>query len=171
MNRRTVIRIAVAAAILIALTCGIFSTVRIGRDLSFFQPAALSETSQIAVEQVRRGPASRLILIALEGAPAPKLAELSKSLATELNVSPSFRHVANGANELDESALGFLVEHRYLLGTPPDPREFTETALRRSLEKALADLGTFTGLATADLLPRDPTGRTLALVEAWRVCR
>ncbi len=168
MNRRTVIRIAVAAAILIALTAATFSNIRIGRDLSFFQPAALSATSQIAMEQVRRGPASRLILIALEGAPAPKLAELSKSLAAELNASPAFRHIANGANELDESAIAFLIEHRYLLGTPPNPQEFAETALRQSLERALADLGTFTGLATADLLPRDPTGRTLALVEAWQ---
>jgi len=168
MNRRTVTRIAVAAAILIALTYATFSNIRIGRDLSFFQPAALSETSQIAMEQVRRGPASRLILIALDGVPAPKLAELSKSLAAELNASPAFRHIANGASELDENAVSFLVENRYLLGPAPDSQEFTEAALRQSLEKALADLGTFTGLATADLLPRDPTGRTLSLVDAWQ---
>lgn len=168
MNRRTVTRIAVIAAVLIAMTYATFSNIRIGRDLSFFQPAAQSETTEIAMEQVRRGPASRLILIALEGAPAPKLAELSKGLAAELNASPAFRNIANGANELDESAIAFLVENRYLLGPAAAPGEFTEAALRQSLEKALADLGTFTGLATADLLPRDPTGRTLGLVEAWQ---
>lgn len=168
MTRRTAIRIAIAAAILTALTFLTFRTISIGRDLSFFQPAALSETSQIAMEQVRRGPASRLILIALEGAPAPQLAELSKSLAAELNPLPGFRHIANGANELDEGAIAFLVEHRYLLGAPPIPQEFAEASLRQSLEKALANLGTFAGLAAADLLPRDPTGRTLSLVEAWQ---
>ena len=102
MNRRAAIRIAAAAAILGLLTWATFSSIHIGRDLSFFQPAALSETSQIAVEQVRHGPASRLILIALEDAPAPKLAELSKRLAAELNTSPAFLHAANGANELNE---------------------------------------------------------------------
>jgi predicted exporter len=168
MNRRTAIRIAVAAAILGLLTWATFSNISIGRDLSFFQPSALSETSQLAVEQVRHGPASRLILIALEDAPAPKLAELSKSLAAELNASPTFLRAANGANELDEKAVAFLVDHRYLLGPAPSPHEFTEAALRQSLEKALANLGTFSGLATADLLPRDPTGRTLTLVDAWQ---
>ncbi|HVR67346.1 MAG TPA: MMPL family transporter [Verrucomicrobiae bacterium] len=168
MNRRAAIRIAAAAAILGLLTWATFSNIHIGRDLSFFQPAALSETSQIAVEQVRHGPASRLILIALEDGPAPQLAGFSKSLTAELNASPAFLHAANGANELDERAVAFLVEHRYLLGPAPDPQEFTASALHQSLENALANLGTFSGLATADLLPRDPTGRTMALVDAWQ---
>jgi predicted exporter len=168
MTRSAAIRIALAAAILGLLTWVTFRSIEIGRDLSFFQPAALSETSQLAVEQVRSGPASRLVLIALEGVPAPHLADLSKSLVHGLNASLAFRHAANGANELDEGAIAFLVENRYLLGPAPDPGEFTEASLRGSLEKALADLGTFSGLATADLLPRDPTGRTRSLADAWQ---
>jgi hypothetical protein len=42
MNRRTAFRIAAAAAILGLLTWVTFSNISIGRDLSFFQPAALS---------------------------------------------------------------------------------------------------------------------------------
>jgi len=168
MKLRTALRIALVAAVLAGLTFLTFRSIHISRDLSFFQPGALSETSELAVEQVRRGPASRLILIALEGAPPPELAELSKALVESLNKSSAFLRVANGAAELDEGSLDFVLRNRYLLGPAPDPQEFSTASLRRSLEKALADLGTFSGLATADLLPRDPTGRTLALVEAWQ---
>lgn len=168
MNLRTALRIALMAAVLAGLTFLTFRSIHISRDLSFFQPGALSETSELAIEQVRRGPASRLILIAIEGAPSPELAELSKALVARLADSPSFHRVANGAVELDEGALDFLLRNRYLLGPAPDPQEFSTASLRRSLEKALSELGTFSALATADLLPRDPTGRTLALVDAWQ---
>jgi predicted exporter len=168
MTFRTVSRIGLTAIVLAALTFLTFRWIDISRDLSFFQPGALTETPRIAVEQVRSGPASRLILIAIEGAPQPELATLSKKLAEALRQSQAFRRVANGDAELDEGALAFVIENRYLLGPAPDPREFTAAALRQSLEKALAEMGTLSSLVTADLLPRDPTGRTLELVDAWQ---
>jgi predicted exporter len=169
MRLRTAVRIALAAGVLALLTYGTFSSIRISRDLSFFQPGQLSDTSAIAVEQVRRGPASRLILIAIDGDDGPRAtAEYSKALVDKLRASPALRRVSNGAAELDEGALEFLVQNRYLLGPPPDPQEFTAASLRRSLEGGLSDLGTFSGLATADMLPRDPTSRTLALVNVWQ---
>ena len=76
MTFRTASRIGLAAAVLAALTILTFRWIDISRDLSFFQPGALTETSKIAMEQVRSGPASRLILIAIEGAPQPELATL-----------------------------------------------------------------------------------------------
>src|SRR5215510_13818808 len=97
MRLRTALRIALAAGVRAALTYGTFSSIRISRDLSFFQPGQLSETSALAVEQVRRGPASRLILVALERAPAPRLAELSRALVGKLASSPDFLRITNGA--------------------------------------------------------------------------
>jgi predicted exporter len=145
-----------------------FTNLDVRYDLSFFQPGVPSRISELAIDQVRSGPASRGILVGISGAPSPDLARLSRSLAQILSNSGEFRHVANGANELDEAALRFLFENRYLLGPDLDANDFTSEAMRRSITSALGQLSGLSGYALGDLLPSDPTGRTQALIRAWQ---
>ena len=127
MNRRGYLRIGLTAVILVVASFMVFHFIKISRDLSFFQPGVLSETARLAIEQVRNGPASRLILVGIENAPTPELARISKGLVETLGESPTFSYVANGATQLDDSVIDFLLANRYLLGPSIYEREFSAT--------------------------------------------
>jgi predicted exporter len=85
-----------------------------------------------------------------------------------LSESNSFGRVANGANELDETAIRFLFENRYLLGPDIGQNDFTSEGMKRAIAAALGQMGSLSGYALSDLLPADPTGRAQALIAAWR---
>ena len=137
----------------------------IGVSSSLALPSRISE---LAMEQVRSGPASRLVLVGIDGAPSTDVARLSRLLVETLSKSSNFSRVSNGANELDESALQTLFKDRYLLGPDTGRDEFTPEELRRSIASALGRLGSLSGYALGDLLPADPTGRSQALIKAWQ---
>jgi len=80
MNRRR------AAAPAIWLCCVAVAAVIVARaryitDLSAFLPASPTPTQQLLVDQLRDGPASRLILIAVEGGDAASRARVSAAMA------------------------------------------------------------------------------------------
>ena len=66
-------------------------------DMSLFLPTASSATEQLAVDQLREGPASRLILLGLRGGDSAARARLSQQLATELRTQPLFLRAENGS--------------------------------------------------------------------------
>ena len=154
-----------ATAVLGGIT---FTSLDVRYDLTFFQPGTPSRVSDLAIDQIRSGPASRVVLIGIAGAPSTDLARLSRLLSEQLSKTGQFSRVANGANELDEAALHFLFDNRYLLGPNPAQGDFTSEGLRRSIMSALGRLSGLSGYALGDLLPSDPTGRVEVLLRAWQ---
>src|ERR1700704_4836777 len=65
-------------------------------DLSAFLPAAPTPAPQLLVDHPRGGPASRLILMALERADAGARAQVSAATAALLRRDPQFSSVNNG---------------------------------------------------------------------------
>src|SRR5262250_1694594 len=140
MIAKTWVRMTVATLASAILSAIVFANLDVRYDLTFFQPGTPSRVSDLAIDQIRSGPASRVVLIGITGAPSTDLARLSRSLVEQLSKSSQFKRVANGADELDEAALRFLFDNRYLLGPNPAQGEFTSEGLRRSIMSALERL-------------------------------
>ncbi len=95
MNLRKHIAVIVWLA-LVAACVLVISRSQFTADMSAFMPRDPTPTQKIMVEQLRDGVVSRLILIGVDGAPAPVLAQLSKGLAAQLRASPELAAVNNG---------------------------------------------------------------------------
>src|ERR1700685_1700544 len=95
MSRR---RLAVLAIWLccLALGCVIVARARYITDLSAFLPAKPTPAQQLLVDQLRDGPASRLILIAIERGNVQARTQASMRTASLLRRDPQFSGVNNG---------------------------------------------------------------------------
>lgn len=145
----------------------VFGYTRVVSDLTLFLPRASTPLEQLLVEQLRTGPASRAVLVALEGAPAPTLARLSKTLAQRLRESGLYSYVNNGEVPWLSHERDLLLNNRYLLSPQVTPERFTTEALRESLQQRLQALASPIGLMDKELLPRDPTGEFVRVLTAW----
>jgi predicted exporter len=151
-----------------------FSLVIIGTrftaDMSAFLPRSPSPTQQILVDQMQTGVASRLVLVAIDGAPVGALAALSKELATRLRQDADFITVSNG----DETVTGLAPErdlfwrNRYALSPTVTPARFTTEGLHQALEKDLSLLGSDMSGLVKQSLANDPTGEILTLLSQIR---
>ena len=134
-------------------------------DMSAFMPRNPTPTQKIMVEQLRDGVVSRLILIGVEGAPAPVLAQLSKNMAATLRSSPELVAINNGEQAGMEKDFDLLWRNRYLLSDAVAPQHFTATGLQESLSAYLDLLSTpMSGMAQR-VLPEDPSGEVIHLLE------
>src|SRR5271167_64774 len=79
-----------------ALACVIVARAHYITDLSAFLPANPTPAQQLLVDQLRDGPASRLILIAIEQGDAATRAAVSRSFVERLRKDPEFSGVNNG---------------------------------------------------------------------------
>jgi len=134
-------------------------------DLSAFLPRSPSPSQRILVEQLHQGVVSRLVLVGIEGAPAPVLAAISDALTQRLAGAPEFAYVSNGAQERLTADGEFLMKHRYLLSPGVTPERFTLTGLREALENDVELLGSPLSTLVSRLLPADPTGELQRLLE------
>jgi predicted exporter len=135
-------------------------------DLSAFLPRSPSATQRLLVEQLRSGPAARLIMVAIEGGEPQTRATLSADLARRLRADPRFAAVNNGdAAGLDHDR-EFLFRNRYLLSATVTPQRFTVAGLHAAIEDAVATLGSPEGMLIRPLFASDPTGETLGVLEA-----
>jgi predicted exporter len=132
-------------------------------DLSAFLPAHPTPPQQMLVDQLRDGPASRLILCAIEGGDATSRARLSNAVATRLRADAEFSNVANGAAATSESDREFLFAHRYGLSPAVTPARFTAAGLGAAIADTLDDLASPAGVLLGSLLPHDPTGEILQI--------
>ena len=137
-------------------------------DLSSFLPANPTPAQRILVDQLREGALSRLMLIGLEGADAAARARVSRALAQRLRADPAFPFVANGSTAGFEREQALLLDNRYLLSPGVTAERFTAPGLRAAIAETLDLLAGPAGLMVKSLVPRDPTGETLAVAEALR---
>ena len=134
-------------------------------DLSAFLPRSPSPAQQLLVEQLRDGVVSRLILIGIEGLEPEVLAQTSKRLAARLRNDERFSSIANGEDAGLDKDREFLWQNRYLLSPAIVPEHFSVAALRDALERNLQLLGSPAGMFLQRVLPADPTGELLHLVD------
>jgi predicted exporter len=136
-------------------------------DLRLFMPSPQTRTEELLLNEVGESPASRLLLIALEGAEPQQLAESSQQLTAELREDPTFVLVSNGDTSLD-AIPEKLLPYRYLLSDTLDHQRLNAAFLRDQLTQRLKDLSSPAAAALEPLIPRDPTLEMLKLVEAWQ---
>lgn len=138
--------------------------VEITTDLSAFLPAAATPAQSLLVAQLREGPASRLILLGVEGADVPALASISRALTSELQSNSRFALVTNGDAARLSRERELVFRWRYLLSPATTPERFSTFGLRAALDDALRLIASPLGPIVKPTLPADPTGEMLRLV-------
>lgn len=133
-------------------------------DLSAFLPRAPSARQRLLVDQLRDGPASRLLLIAIDGASAKVRAELSMATAGRLRADSEFVGVSNGEPVSEARDRDFLLQNRYLLSATVTPQRFTTSGLESAIDDTIAILASPAGMLAKSLLARDPTGEFLEVL-------
>jgi len=164
MNVRRV-RVLVVWLGCVALAAVVVARARYITDLSGFLPAHPTPTQQLLVDQLRDGPASRLILIAIEQGDAAARARVSIGLVERLRKDPAFASVDNGAAVAGQRDREFLFQHRYLLSEAVDAQRFTAAGLGAAIRETIDNLASPAGLLFKSLLPRDPTGELLNVID------
>ena len=168
MTARTTRWLLLAAWLLALIALGAYAwqNLRIGTDLRSFMPPPQTPDQQLLMDQIGEGPGSRLLLLAIEGAPPAQLAALSRALVTRLSADAHFEQVVNGA--FDPAALDpKLLPYRWLLSPTLDRHVLDADYLRDQLGQRIEDLASPAAGLLKPLLPRDPTLETLVLAERW----
>jgi len=164
MTRRPVAALVAWLAFVVACVAFIGQT-RFTTDLSAFLPSTPSPAQQVLVDQLKDGMVSRLLLIGIEGGDANTRAEVSRALARRLRGDAAFGVVENGEPVHRERDRALLFENRYLLSPAVSPSRFTVDGLHDAIRESIDLLASPLGLLTKSLLPRDPTGETVQLLE------
>lgn len=133
-------------------------------DLSAFMPRAPSERQQMLVDQFKDGIIARLIVLGIEGGDATERARLSKALSAALRPREEFIGVQNGSAGDLALDRAYFFDNRYLLSPAVDAQRYSEGGLRQAITATLDDLSGSAGMLLKQLLPRDPTGETRALL-------
>jgi predicted exporter len=134
-------------------------------DLSAFLPAKPTPLQKQLIDQLRDGPASRLILIALEDGDAHARAHVSLGMAQRLRGDTEFSSVDNGEPVSAQRDRDFLFQHRYLLSDAVTAERFSAAGLRAAIEETIENLASSSGLMLKSLVPHDPTGEMLHLID------
>ncbi len=134
-------------------------------DLSAFLPAKPTHLQKLMVDQLRDGPASRLLLIALEGGDSETRARVSIDMARRLRDDAAFSSVENGEALTASRDRDFLFAHRYLLSNALDAKHFSAAGLKDAIEETIESLASPVGLLLKSLLARDPTGEMLRIID------
>jgi len=134
-------------------------------DLSAFLPRAPTATQRLLVDQLREGLASRLITMQIDAPDVTTRARLSAGLAQRLRVSPAFVSINNGDPATALRDERFLLEHRYQLSQGVTPERFSVEGLRGAIGDTLDLLASPVGLLAKPLLPRDPTGEMVQIID------
>ncbi|MGD9942718.1 MAG: MMPL family transporter [Burkholderiaceae bacterium] len=134
-------------------------------DLSIFLPSAPTEEQRLLVENLRSGVMSRIMLAGVTDLPPERQAEFSRDFATRLRGEPAFSLVNNGDLAALQADQKLLFERRYLLSPAVATPHFETPALRESLQRAIDELASSQGAWLKHLVPSDPTGELLRILE------
>ena len=159
-------KLAIALWLMTMLACaGIIIRSHFTADLSAFLPRTPTAEQQLLMDQLRDGLASKLILIGIEGADEATRAQLSREIAQRLRNNPAFVSVNNGEPVTAERDRDYLFKNRYLLSPAVTPQRFSIDSLHITLSDSIDQLASPAGLLIKSLLPHDPTGEMLQLLE------
>ncbi len=157
--------------IALAGAIAIITQARFVADLTAFLPTRPTAEQALLIDQLREGPASHLILIAIDGhgrdVPDTTLATLSRATAMTVRGDPHFLSINNGESPAGTAARdrALLFDHRYLLSDRVAPARFTADGLHAALVESLDLLSSSAGLMLQPLITRDPTAELLHLVD------
>ncbi len=151
--------------ICIALAAVVVARARYITDLSAFLPAKPTAAQRLLIDQLRDGPASRLILVAIENGDAHTRAGLSIAMANRLRLDGEFVNVANGDPASAERDREFLFQHRYSLSESVTPQRFSAAGLKEAIQETIDGLSSPAGLLLKTLVSRDPTGEMLQIID------
>ena len=154
------------------MTCLLVCAVVISRthfttDLSAFLPRTPTPQQQLLMDQLHDGLASRLILVGIEGTDESARAKISKEIAQYLRADPAFVTVSNGEPVNSERDRVFLFNNRYLLSPAVTPARFSVDGLHAALSDSVDLLASPAGLLVKSMLPRDPTGEMVQLLDQF----
>lgn len=150
---------------LLAIAALIVVRARYSADLSAFLPRAPTSAQRLLVEQLRQGVASRLLIVAIEGADTGTRAKLSQAMAARLRADPEFLAVENGDASTAHRDEAFLFAHRYLLSNTVTPQRFTVAGLKEAIGSTIDLLSSPAGILAKSLVPSDPTGEMMTLLD------
>ena len=152
-------------AVLAIIAAAIVAHASYTADLSAFLPRSPTATQQLLIEQLRSGPAARLLLLAIEGGSGAERSQVSAELARRLRADPAFIAVNNGDAAGLERDREFLFAHRYQLSESVTPERFSAAGLRAAITDSLDLLASPAGTLLKPLFTRDPTGEMLGILE------
>jgi predicted exporter len=152
-------------AVLVAAALLVIARARYSADLSAFLPRAPTASQRLLVEQLRQGVASRLIIVAIRGGDERTRARLSQTLAQRLRADQEFTAIENGDGAAVRKDEAFLFAHRYLLSGTVTPERFSVAGLKASIGNTIDLLASPMGLLAKSLLPSDPTGEMMTLLD------
>jgi predicted exporter len=151
--------------VLVAVAAFVVIRARYTTDLSAFLPKSPTATQRLLVDQLRDGLASRLIIVAIEGADSATRARVSMAMANRLRSATAlFVSVNNGESSGTDRDRAFLFSHRYLLSESVTPERFTVAGLKDAIQDTVDLLASPAGLLVKELLPHDPTGEMVQIV-------
>ena len=134
-------------------------------DLSAFLPAHPTPLQRLLVDQLRAGPASRVILCAIDGGDAAARARAALALATRLRASGEFSAVEDGESPARDRDRDFLFAHRYALSDAVEPGRFTAAGLEHGIAATLDELAAADAPLLKSVLAHDPTGEALHILD------
>src|SRR6266513_1042744 len=158
-------------AVLAIIAAAIVAHASYTADLSAFLPRSPTATQQLLIEQLRSGPAARLLLLAIEGGSGAERSQVSAELARRLRADPAFVAVNNGDAAGLERDREFLFAHRYPLSESVTPERFSAAGLRAAITDSLDLLASPAGTLLKPLFTRDPTGEMLGILDTFRAGR
>lgn len=159
-------RAATALWALLLVIAGLFAArVHVDSSLNAFLPRAHSSDQRLLLDQLRSGPAARLVLIGIRGADTQRLPVLSRGLAARLEADKRFSRVANGTAGALRHSGELLLRYRYLLTPAQRAHPYSAAALHADLQARLGELASPASAWIERLLPRDPTGTLQTLAE------
>lgn len=140
---------------------------RFTADLADILPRSERGLQKILNEQLREGPATRLILLAVSGGDLQRRVAASQALAQGLRASGQFSYVSNGSAGLSQADYELVERYRYLLAATPRATDFSEAGLRSSLANAAMLMSSSAEPLVKRVLPWDPTLATFSIVQQW----
>jgi predicted exporter len=140
---------------------------KVSADLRLFMPAPRTEGQRLLVQNIGESPASRLLLLAIEGDETSRLAAISAQLAGALEQRAEFGFVANGG-QAPPSIPEAMLPYRYLITDSFDASPLDEGRLAAELEDRAADMASPAAGFLEEWLPRDPTLELLHLASRWQ---
>lgn len=167
LTRTALLILAVWVVLLAGLAWFVQRQLQVGTDLRLFLPSPTTAEQQLLLDEIGEGPASRVLVIALEGAPPEELADASRALVESLSSNQHFRLIANGELSLD-AIPGELLSYRYLLSPTLDKQPLDAKYLHSELVARGRDLSSPAGAFLEPWLPRDPTLELLKVLQRWQ---